>query len=133
MSESINIKKRFIDLDMNFKRHPATDDVVRVYGTAAIKQAIKNLLLTQFYERPFHPEIGSQIRASLFELMSDATAASIRSNILSVLKTYEPRVRVTDLFVRTDFENNLYSVDLTFVVKNSVDPIQLDFILRQAR
>ena len=80
----------FADLDINFRKHPATDDVTMRYDEEAIKQSIKNLVMTNHYERPFHPEIGSQLRALLFEPASPLLVISLKQSITNTINNFEP-------------------------------------------
>ena len=96
----------FKDLSITFKKHPVSDDLVVVKDKAAIVQAITALLLTNKGERPFQPDLGCDIRKSLFEPLDYATSGLIRSQILDVLGKYEPRIEVDDIRVSPDEQNN---------------------------
>ena len=102
---STNVKS-WSDLDLNFQAHPITKDIVRKKNIEAIKRSVKNLVLTNKYERPFHPEIGSSILAMLFEPVSPTTGAVLKSRILEVLTNYEPRAIITDIQVSGDIDKN---------------------------
>lgn len=125
--------RTFKDLDLNFTAHPVTGDVVRSYDEDAIKRSIRNLLLTNNYERPFHSEIGSQIRAMLFEPISPLLSATLKQTIINTITTYEPRVNLQDVNVKVSPDNNSAYVSITFTVINTFSPVKLDVILERSR
>lgn len=96
-------------------------------------QSIKNLVLTEFYDMPFHPEVGCQVHGILFENMSSITAGSIRDSIWRVINNYEPRAEVETLTVNADFENKGYTVLLIIRVLGTIDPVTVAFFLTKTR
>ena len=104
----------FRDINITFKKHPVTDDLVVSKDNAAIKQAVVNLLLTNKGERFFNPNYGSNIRSFLFEPLDFATAALIRSSIKSTLNKFEPRIFVENLKVIPNFNDNGFDVEMTY-------------------
>lgn len=125
--------RTFSDLDFNFTRHPVTNDVVRKLDEEAIKQSVKNLVLTQNYERPFHSEIGSQIRGLLFEPASPMTAMLLKRAISDTIINFEPRVSLVDVSVRYTPDSNAISVTIEFVILNTTKPIIVSFALKRTR
>ncbi len=124
----------FKDLSVTFKKHPVTDDLVTVKDNAAISQAIVNLLLTNKGERPFQPNLGAEIYKTLFEPLDYGTAGIIRSAVIEVLEKYEPRIRVSEINVTPDFDNNSYSVDLTYIIRGRDDrPVSVQVFLERTR
>ena len=124
----------FKDLSITFKKHPVSDDLVVVKDKAAIVQAITALLLTNKGERPFQPDLGCDIRRSLFEPLDYATSGLIRSQILDVLGKYEPRIEVDDIRVSPDEQNNGYDVELYFaIVGRNDEVIAVEFFLERTR
>jgi phage baseplate assembly protein W len=124
----------FKDLSITFKKHPVSDDLVVVKDKAAIVQAITALLLTNKGERPFQPDLGCDIRRSLFEPLDYATSGLIRSQILDVLGKYEPRIEVEDIRVSPDEQNNGYDVELYFaIVGRNDEVIATEFFLERTR
>ena len=124
----------FKDLSITFKKHPVSDDLVVVKDKAAIVQAITALLLTNKGERPFQPDLGCDIRRSLFEPLYYATSGLIRSQILDVLGKYEPRIEVDDIRVSPDEQNNGYDVELYFaIVGRNDEVIATEFFLERTR
>lgn len=124
----------FKDLSVTFKKHPVTDDLVVVKDKAAIVQAIRNLLLTQKGERPFQPDLGSNIYRTLFEPLDYVSSALIKQSIFEVLGNYEPRIRVDSVLVNPDFENNGYQVEISYTIVGRDDqPVNVDFFLESTR
>jgi len=124
----------FKDLSVTFKKHPVTDDLVTVKDKSAIIQSITGLLLTKKGERPFQPELGCDIQTVLFEPLDYASAAMIKSEVLSTLNQYEPRISVVDIECNPDYNNNGYNVELTFRRTGRDDaPVAVDFFLERTR
>ena len=124
----------FKDLSITFKPHPVTGDLVVKKDDAAIKQAIVNLLLTSKGERPFAPDLGSDLRRLMFEPLDVATAGEISSNIRETLRNYEPRVSILGLQVTANFEDNGFDVELEFEIIGREDfPTTLEFFLERTR
>ena len=124
----------FKDLSVTFKKHPVTDDLVTVKDKAAIVQAITALLLTNKGERPFKPDLGCGIQQSLFEPLDYATAGLIRSQVVEVIKKYEPRIVLDNVEVIPDEQNNGYEVELFYTIVGRDDtPIAVEFFLERTR
>ena len=128
-----NIVREFSDLDLNFTIHTIRKDINRVTGDRAVIASIKNLVLTNHYERPFQPEVGSNVRRLLFENMDNLTAASIESQILQTINNFEPRAKVSRITAYADFDKNGFSVQLEFFIVNKTDPIIINFFLERIR
>ena len=125
--------RTFSDLDLNFIAHPQTGDLVRKYDDEAIKQAVKNLILTNNYERPFHSEIGSQIRGLLFEPVTPMLNMLLKRAIIDTITNHEPRVRLTDVIVRFSPDNNDVYISIEYTIVNTTRPIQIDLVLKRTR
>ena len=124
----------FKDLNVSFKSHPITKDLVSVKDNNAIKQSIVNLLLTNRGERLFNPNIGSDIRTLLFEPMDYGVAAIIKSKIVDTLTDYEPRIRILELYVIPNFDTNGFEVSLEYEIIGREDtPINVEFFLERTR
>ena len=127
-------KFSFKDINITFKKHPVTGDVVVSKDASAIKQAIVNLLLTNKGEKLFNPEYGSDIRAYLFEPLDYGTAAQIQRNIAYSVNKHEPRVQIEDLRANPNFDDNGFDVEMTYSVRGSNDiPVTVDFFLARTR
>lgn len=123
----------FSDIDLNFTAHPVTKDITRRNDENAIKASVRNLLLTRNFERPFHSEIGSPIRALLFELPGPMFTVMLQRAIIDVINNFEPRVVIIDVRVNDDSDNNAVSVTLEFKIVNTERPITLDLTLERTR
>ena len=123
----------FSDLDLNFTAHPVTGDITRRFDENAIKQSVKNLLLTRNFERPFHSEIGSPVRALLFENPGPMFGVMMKRAIIDVINNFEPRVSIIDVEVQDESDNNTVYVTLTFSIVNTTRPITLDLALERTR
>lgn len=125
--------RTFSDVDLNFIAHPSTGDIAKKYDEAAIKQSIKNLVLTANYERPFHPEIGSQVRKLLFDPASPLTKNMLDAEISNVIQNFEPRVVLISAESNFDLDNNNVIVNIIFRIINTTRPISIDIILQRTR
>lgn len=123
----------YSDLDLDFLAHPTTKDVMRKTGIEAVKRSVRNLILTNFYDRPFRPWIGSNAQKLLFENANPLTAGFLRDAIVEVLTNYEPRVLVQNVEVTFDIDNNGYSAKIFFVVLNSNEPVVTTIFLERIR
>jgi phage baseplate assembly protein W len=123
----------YSDLDLDFLAHPTTKDVVKKTGTDAIKRSVRNLILTNYYEKPFRPGIGSNALKLLFENMTPLTSNFLKDAIFEVIRNYEPRVHVLDVRVGMDFDNNGYNVVIDFVVLNRNLPVTISLFLERIR
>jgi phage baseplate assembly protein W len=123
----------FSDLDFNFTAHPVTKDVSRRYDENAVKTALKNLILTRNYERPFHSEIGSPIRSLMFEPATPMLGVMLRQAIFDVVNNFEPRVQLTEVDVNVSDENNAIYITIEFKIVNTERPLTLDLTLERTR
>lgn len=108
----------YSDLDLDFIPHPTTGDVVRKFGEDAIKRSIRNLVLTNFYDRPFRPGIGSNVSQVLFEQPSPIVSNLIKEFVKEVVTNFEPRVSLRRLDVEYDDQNSGYNVRLEYEIIN---------------
>jgi phage baseplate assembly protein W len=125
--------RTFSDLDFNFTRHPVTNDIVRKFDEEAIKQSVKNLVLTQNYERPFHSEIGSQIRGLLFEPSNIMMAMMLKRAISDTIINFEPRVNLIDVIVNVNPDENSVDATIEFSILNTIRPITVTMTLKRTR
>ena len=123
----------FSDLDLNFTAHPVTGDITRRYDENAIKQSVKNLLLTRNFERPFHSEIGSPIRQLLFDLPGPMFNVMLQRAVIDVINNFEPRVNIIDVRVDDYSDANEVYVTLEFTIVNTERPITLELALERTR
>lgn len=132
MRQSVTPTK-FSDFNLSFTPHPFTGDIPLLKNEDAIKNSLKNLMLTGFYERPFYPDKGCGIYHALFELISPGTAMSIQEHIQTVIDNYEPRVNVIEVIVEPDYDNNGYDVTLRYEIINEVTVMEIEFFLERVR
>jgi phage baseplate assembly protein W len=128
-----DIVREFKDLDLNFTIHPVKKDINRNLGAMAVINSVKNLVLTNHYEKPFRPEIGSNVRRLLFENLDVVTATTIRNEIQRMIENYEPRVSIINLKVNADFDNNGFKVFMEFYIVNQTSPVTINFFLERIR
>ena len=122
------------DINITFKKHPVTDDLVVSKDASAIKQAIVNLLLTNKGERLMNPTYGSDIRSYLFEPMDYGTANQIKNNIRDTIETFEPRIRVLQISATPNFDDNGFDITMTYnVIGTDTPPVTVDFFLSRTR
>ena len=126
--------RQYRDLDLFFTKRSKDKDVNTLSNVQAVKRSVRNLVLTNFYEKPFHPEIGSNIRQSLFEPLNTLTAGVLTHNITNVLETHEPRILLHRVDCTPDINRNAYNVRLDFFIINATtELISFEFILERIR
>jgi phage baseplate assembly protein W len=123
----------FVDIDLNFLAHPVTKDVTIKTNEQAVKSSIRNLILTSNYEKPFHPEIGSQIKSLLFEPATPMLPIMLRKAIEFTIYNFEPRVSLTNVEAILSEDENSINVTVEFVIINTSTPVALDLILYRTR
>ena len=110
--------KQYKDLDLFFSKK-SNKDVNKVTDIEAVKRSVRNLVLLNSFEKPFHPEIAGDVRGLLFELMTPLTSAVIARKIQDVIENFEPRARLTGVQAVPDFDRNAYEVTIYFYVVNA--------------
>ena len=131
----------YSDLDLDFIPHPTTKDVVKKTGVYAIQRALRNLILTNFYDRPFRPGIGSNAQKILFDNINPLTATYLKNAIKEVINNFEPRIQLIDeaayglnnIDVQVDPDNNGYLVKITFIIVNRAEPVSVTVFLERIR
>ena len=111
--------RQYRDLDLFFSRKNGTNDITKITDIEAVKRSIRNLILTNFYEKPFHPEIGSGIRDMLFENMTPITAVVLARKVEDVIENFEPRARLISVRSLPNLDRNEYEVTIEFFVVNT--------------
>jgi len=130
---NIDTNRTFKDLDLNFNIHPVKKDINTHSNEYAIVNSIKNLVLTNHYERPFQPNIGSNIRQLLFDNLDAVTAAGIQREIEETINNFEPRAGISNVNVLAAPDQNGYKVELEFFVLNNTSPVTINFFLERIR
>ena len=121
-SKNINTDRdsqTFKDLDLFFGKKSSSKDISKVNGVQAVKRSVRNLILTNIYEKPFHPEIGSGIRDLLFEPLSPVTAYVLSQLVEDVIENFEPRARLVGVRANPDLDRNSYEITIEFYVQNA--------------
>ena len=126
------VSRGFKDLAISFKDNPNTGDFGVVKNENAIKQSVRNLLLTQFGERPFQDKIGSQVRMLLFEPWDPFSVDAIKSEIFNCLSRLEPRIQVTGVGLRDDSDINSVHVSIDYKIVGEPVSQNVDFLLEKA-
>lgn len=127
------INRIYSDIDLNFLAHPNTGDVSKKYDVDAVKQALKTLVLTNFYERPFQPKLGSPVYGMLFENIDMPSANSLKLRLELLISQYEPRVRAQEVTVVPLYDENSFRVSIYFYVVGVRDPVTFSTILKRTR
>ena len=126
--------RQYVDLDLFFGKKTSNRDISDVTDVQAVKRSIRNLVLLNSFEKPFHPEIASGVRDMLFELMTPVTAALLARHIEDVIENYEPRARLTGVRAIPDYDRNSYSVTIEFYVVNTpTELVDLTIFLERLR
>jgi phage baseplate assembly protein W len=127
------IKNLYSDIDFTFTRKPVTNDIALSYDEMAVIRSVRNLLLTNHYERPFQPELGSNINSLLFEPISPITSSSLQTEIENMISNYEPRALVKSVTVNAQPDQNAYEVSLEFYIQNATLPTTVTILLERNR
>jgi phage baseplate assembly protein W len=126
--------RQYADLDLFFSKKNSDSDINKVTDVQAVKRSVRNLVLLNHYEKPFHPEIGSGIREMLFELMTPVTAIVLTRKIEDVIKNFEPRARLVGVSAFPDLDRNAYEVKIEFFVVNTpTELVDLTVMLERLR
>ena len=121
------------DLDLDFGRNTVTNDVNKLTDVEAVKRSVRNLINTNHFERPFHPELGGNVRALLFENMTPLTALNLQRKIEEVLNNFEPRAKITQIIADPDIDRNGYRLEIKFYVIGIQNPITVETFLERLR
>ena len=125
--------KQYRDLDLFFGRK-SNKDVNKVTDIEAVKRSVRNLVLLNSYEKPFHPEIAGDVRALLFENMTPLTSAVIARKVQDVIENFEPRARLTGVNATPNFDRNAYELSVYFYVVNApTELVEVDALLERLR
>jgi phage baseplate assembly protein W len=136
-ASSTNNSKRanvnYKDLDLDFGRNVVTNDVNKLTNVEAVKRSVRNLINTSHFERPFHPEIGSDVRALLFENMTPLTALNLQRKVQEVLVNFEPRIRLVQIYATPDYDGNSYQLSVYFYVIGTTELVTVQTFLERLR
>tara|TARA_E500000318_G_C3568790_1_gene216874 strand:+ start:673 stop:1116 length:444 start_codon:yes stop_codon:yes gene_type:complete len=133
-NDSERNSQKYSDIDLFFGKNASNTDINKITDVQAVKRSIRNLVLLNHYEKPFHPEIGSGVRDMLFELMTPVTAQILARKIQDVIENYEPRARLVAVRANPNLDRNEYNVSIEFYVVNApTELVELDVILERLR
>ena len=126
--------RQYKDLDLFFGKKQASNDINKVTDIQAVKRSVRNLVLLNHYEKPFHPEIGSGVRDVLFELMTPLTSHSLAVEIEDVIENFEPRAKVIGVSAQPNLDRNEYQVTINFFILNApTELVDLTLFLERLR
>ena len=123
--------QKYKDLDLFFAFKSSTKDINKVTDILAVKRSVRNLILTNRFERPFHPEIGANVRALLFENMTPVTEQLLTERIADTLRVYEPRAVLNDVVVSGSLDTNTYTATIKFYVREVPELIVVQEFLKR--
>ena len=136
-STTVNTSKRstrqFKDIDLDFGRNIVTNDVNKLTDVEAVKRSVRNLVLTNHYERPFHPELGCGIRQLLFENLTPMVAIQLERKVQEVLENFVPRAQINNILARPDLDRNAYELTINFYVIGATEPVTVSTFLERLR
>ena len=133
-NESTRSSRVFKDLNLDFQQNTATKDIQKIKDIEAVKRSVRNLINTNHYEKPFHPEIGSGVRDILFEPMTPITAYVLTMKIEEVIENFEPRARLVGVRATPNLDNNAYNVSIEFYVVNApTELVNMEVLLERLR
>ena len=128
------VSKSFKDISATFQINPLNRDLIQLKNANAIARSIRNLIMTVPGERPFNPVLGSQVTSLLFENLDKLTASSIKSEIINTLTNFEPRIRLNEVIVKAQPDNNQFDVQIQYYIIGIDLPLQqLTFALEPTR
>lgn len=124
----------YCDIDLDFTRHPKTNQLVLKYGKDAIIRSVRNIIFTNYYERPFRSDIGSNIRSILFDNITPTSILMLQDEIRRVLETYEPRIEIQEIVAIEDYRNEHgFEITITFTILNRNEPVVTSLFLERIR
>jgi len=131
----LNISREpdYSDLDLDFMMNPVTGDINRKTGNDAVKRAIRNLVFTNYYERPFRSSIGSDVPRLLFDNVDIITASLLEDALVKLINTYEPRVRLLSVKAVADTDNHGFNIEMQYVIINTETPATFNLFLEKIR
>jgi len=124
---------KYSDLDLDFGRNSVTSDVNKLTNVEAVKRSVRNLINTSHFERPFHPEIGGNVRAMLFEPMTPLTALNLQRKVQEVLVNFEPRINLVQVAAHPNIDSNAYDLSIYFYVIGTTELVQVQTFLERLR
>ena len=122
---------KFVDIDLNFTRHPITGDISKIVDERSIIRSIKNLVRTKIFDKKFHPEISSNIYSLLFEPFTPNVSDSIKKTITNIINNFEPRVELQSVIIDDNPDDNSISVKIQFKIVGTIETITSTFYIKR--
>ncbi len=126
-------KREFSDISLSFEANPVTGDIIKVKDDISVKQSIRTLVLTEFFEIPFQKNKGTKVRKILFELMDGESTELLRNEIIRIIQTYEPRANLMDVIIEPVPDGNKYIIKIIFSMINTLEPISTEIFITRVR
>lgn len=133
MANINRVVRRYTDLHLLFIPHPYSKDVLTRKNIDAVKTSVQNLILTKNYERPFHPEIGSQVNNLLFENMMPSTVAALEKSITDTIDKFEPRAKILKINIIDNSDTNAIDIEVMFALNNVSEPVTVTTTINRVR
>lgn len=127
------LENRYKDIDLSFRKNPKTNDIYTLTDIDAVKRSVRTLVMTNFSERLFHPEIGSGVYGSLFENFSVETTIILENAIRTAINNFEPRARLINLNLKESTDQHSLDIEIFFYVVNIQDPVSVRVNLERVR
>ena len=132
-NNSLRSARIYKDLDLDFQINSATKDIQTLTDIESVKRSVRNLIKLNHYEKPFRPEIGSNLRAMLFENITPQINHAISKQIDLLIRNYDPRCRLVQLNVQPDVDRNGYRASISFFVINHPERVEVETFLERLR
>ena len=132
-NQSTRSARIYKDLNLDFQQNTATKDIQKLLDVESVKRSVRNLINLNHYEKPFHPEVGSNLRGMLFENISPQMTHFIGKQVELLIKNYEPRCRLVEVRNQPDLDRNGYSISISFYVQNHPTPVIVESFLQRLR
>jgi|TARA_R110000868_G_scaffold273779_1_gene532998 phage baseplate assembly protein W len=133
MANINRVVRRYTDLNLIFSPHPYSKDVLTRKNIDAVKASVQNLILTKNYERPFHPEIGSQVNNLMFENMMPSTIAALEKSITDTIDKFEPRAKILKINIVDNSDTNAIDIEVMFALNNVSEPVTVTTTINRVR
>lgn len=132
-SKTVSNKSKYSDLDLFLNPHPITKDITIKLDTDAIKRSVKNIVLTNYYERPFKPSLGGGVRNLMFELNTSRRIKRFGKQLKKVIENFEPRVSDVSVIVDDASDRNALNINIGYVVKGDASGRRVEFNVSRVR
>ena len=123
----------FSDLNLTFNKHPVTGAVSVLKNRDAVKRAVRNLIMTNYFERPYNPEFGGNVTSLLFENADSMTEMKVFDGIKQAIANFEPRANLENLIVDLEPDNHNLFIKIIFTINNIQEPVELDITIDRTR